>query len=96
MASDLSIQPQSDTKPVATAITGAHAQGGSRCRDALQVGDLVEVFDTDGWGPDGVWLRGTVYQLLPDGRCRVSCIGGGMTDVSPEQIRPCAAAPIAA
>jgi hypothetical protein len=54
------------------------------------------VFDTDGWGPDGVWLRGTVYQLLPDGRYRVQCIGGGMTDVSPEQIKPCAAAPIAA
>jgi|ERR1700719_3318268 hypothetical protein len=95
MASDLSIQLQRDAKPVARAIAGANIQAGSS-RDALQVGDLVEVFDTDGWGPDGVWLRGTVYQLLPDGRYRVQCIGGGMTDVSPEQIKPCAAAPIAA
>jgi hypothetical protein len=95
MASDLSIQLQSDAKPVARAITGANVQAGSN-RDALQVGDLVEVFDTDGWGPAGVWLRGIVYQLLPDSRYRVSCVGGGMTDVSPEQIRPCAAASIAA
>jgi len=64
----------------------------------LRVGDPVEVFDTDGWGPDGVWLRGIVFQLLPRGRYRVSCIGGGMTDVSPDQIRPCAPAqaPLAA
>jgi hypothetical protein len=96
MASHLSIRLQRDAKPVEAAITGANVQGGSRRRDALQVGDLAEVFDTDGWGPDGVWLRGTVYQLLPDGRYRVSCIGGGMTDVSSEQIRPCASAPIAA
>jgi len=56
------------------------------------------VFDTDGWGPEGVWLRGTVFQLLPRGRYRVSCISGGMTDVSPDQIRSCAPAqaPIAA
>jgi hypothetical protein len=65
---------------------------------ALRVGDPVEVFDTDGWGPEGVWLRGTVFQLLPHGRYRVSCIGGGMTDVSPDQIRPRARAraPLAA
>ena len=64
----------------------------------LRVGDPVEVFDTDGWGPDGVWLHGIVFQLLPRGRYRVSCIGGGMTDVSPDQIRPRAPAqaPIAA
>ena len=64
----------------------------------LRVGDPVEVFDTDGWGPDGVWLRGIVFQLLPRGRYRVSCIGGGMTDVSPDQIRPRppAQAPLAA
>jgi len=43
----------------------------------LRVGDLVEVFDTDGWGDEGAWLRGTVYQLLPRGRFRVACIGGG-------------------
>ena len=59
----------------------------------LCIGDSVEVFDTDGWGIDGVWLRGTVYQLLPRARYRVSCIGGGMTDVSAEQIRPCAPVP---
>ena len=64
----------------------------------LRVGDPVEVFDTDGWGPDGVWLRGIVFQLLPRGRYRVSCVGGGMTDVSPDQIRPRAPAqaPLAA
>jgi hypothetical protein len=63
-----------------------------------RVGDLVEVFDTDGWGVEGAWLRGTVYQLLPRGRFRVACSGGGMTDVSVDQIRPCATArtPIAA
>jgi hypothetical protein len=62
------------------------------------VGDLVEVFDTDGWGFEGAWLRGTVYQLLPNGRYRVACSGGGMTDVSPNQIRSCTRAlqPIAA
>jgi len=54
----------------------------------LRVGDVVEVFDTDGWGFEGAWLRGTVYQLLPNGRYRVTCSGGGMTDVSPDQIRP--------
>ena len=59
---------------------------------SLRVGDLVEVFDTDGWGVEGAWLRGTVYQLLPRGRYRVSCLGGGMTDVSADQIRPCPAA----
>ena len=96
MASGLSIQLQRGAKPVARVITGAQVQAGSRCGDALQVGDLAEVFDTDGWGTEGVWLRGTVYQLLPDGRYRVSCISGGMTDVSPEQIRPCASALIAA
>jgi hypothetical protein len=48
----------------------------------LQVGDLVEVFDTDGWGVEGAWLRSTVYQLLPRGRFRVACSAGGMTDVS--------------
>jgi agenet domain-containing protein len=64
----------------------------------LRVGDLVEVFDTDGWGFEGAWLRGTVYQLLPRSRYRVACVGGGMTDVSPDQIRPCtpAQAPLAA
>jgi hypothetical protein len=54
----------------------------------LRVGDLVEVFDTDGWGDEGAWLRGTVYQLLARGRFRVACLGGGMTDVSADQIRP--------
>ena len=64
----------------------------------LRVGDLVEVFDTDGWGDEGAWLRGTVYQLLPCGRFRVACLGGGMTDVAADQIRPCppARTPIAA
>ena len=64
----------------------------------LRGGDPVEVFDTDGWGPDGVWLRGIVFQLLRRGRYRVSCTGGGMTDVSPDQIRPRAPAqaPLAA
>jgi hypothetical protein len=56
----------------------------------LRVGDPVEVFDTDGWGFEGAWLPGTVYQLLPHGRYRVSCTSSGMTDVSPDQIRPCA------
>ncbi|MBV9017563.1 MAG: hypothetical protein JO213_15440 [Alphaproteobacteria bacterium] len=54
----------------------------------LRVGDMVEVFDTDGWGFEGAWLRGTVYQRLPHGRYRVACLGGGMTDVSQDQIRP--------
>jgi len=66
--------------------------------DLLRVGDLVQAFDTDGWGPEGAWLCGTVYQLLPRGRYRVACSAGGMTDVSADQIRPCAPvrAPIAA
>jgi hypothetical protein len=66
--------------------------------NALRVGDRVEVFDTDGWGVEGAWLRGTVYQLLPHGHYRVACLGGGMTDVSPDQIRRCAPAraPLAA
>lgn len=55
----------------------------------VKVGDLVEVFDTDGWGADGAWLRGAVYQLLQDGRYRISCVGGGMTDVSSAQTRVC-------
>jgi hypothetical protein len=54
----------------------------------LRVDDLVEVFDTDGWGVEGAWLRGRVYQLLPRGRYRVACLGGGMTDVTADQIRP--------
>src|SRR5436305_14439691 len=58
----------------------------------LRVGDPVEVFDTDGWGPEGVWVRGTVFQLLPRGRYRVSCLSGGMTAVSPDQIRSSAPA----
>ena len=56
--------------------------------NSFGVGDLVEVFDTDGWGFEGAWLRGTVYQLLHRGRYRVACTGGGMMDVSPDQIRP--------
>ena len=60
-----------------------------RCAMQLfRVGDQVEAFDTDGWGDEGAWLRGTVYQLLPRGRFRVACLGGGMTDVSSDQIRP--------
>jgi len=55
--------------------------------ERFRIGDLVEVFDTDGWGFEGAWLRGTVYQLLPRGRYRVACLGGGMTDVSSDQIR---------
>ena len=64
----------------------------------LRVGDPVEVFDTDGWGPDGVWLRGIVFQLLRRGRYRVSYTGNKMTDISPDQIRPRAPAqaPLAA
>ena len=54
----------------------------------FQLGDLVEVFDTDGWGFEGAWLRGTVYQALHNGRYRVACSGGGMVDVLPDQIRP--------
>ena len=57
--------------------------------NSLRIGDLVEVFDTDGWGFEGAWLRGIVYRLLPNGRYRVVCSGGGMTDVSADQIRPC-------
>lgn len=92
MASDRSIRLRRDPKRIAS------RHRGSQSGWVLRVGDPVEVFDTDGWGPEGVWLRGTVFQLLPRGRYRVSCISGGMTDVSPDQIRSCAPAqaPIAA
>ena len=92
MASDPSIRLRRDPNRIAS------RHRGSQSGWVLRVGDPVEVFDTDGWGPEGVWLRGTVFQLLPRGRYRVSCISGGMTDVSPDQIRSCAPAqaPIAA
>ena len=81
MANDRSIRLRRDPRRFSS--RGRVSQSGW----TLRVGDPVEVFDTDGWGPDGVWLRGIVFQLLPRGRYRVSCIGGGMTDVSPDQIR---------
>ena len=92
MASDRSIRQQRGPKRIATRDRALQSGW------VLRVGDPVEVFDTDGWGPEGVWLRGTVFQLLPHDRYRVSCLGGGMTDVSPDQIRSCAPgrAPIAA
>ena len=92
MASDRSTRLRRDPKRLSSRGPGSQSGG------TLRVGDPVEVFDTDGWGPEGVWLRGIVFQLLPRGRYRVSCIGGGMTDVSPDQIRPRAPAqaPLAA
>src|SRR5437588_6980366 len=62
MASDPSIRLRRDPKRIAS------RHRGNQSGWVLRVGDPVEVFDTDGWGPEGVWLRGTVFQLLPRGR----------------------------
>ncbi len=51
------------------------------------VGDDVFALDNDTPG-DPLWLRGKVYQLLSNGKFRVSLLSGGITDVTIDQIKP--------
>lgn len=59
----------------------------------MEVGDRVEVIDTDS-PVEGLWLPGTVMKVLTNGKLRVACDCGGITDVEGEaEVRPLASPP---
>lgn len=49
---------------------------------AIRVGDRVMIWDCDGFGEEGAWLRGTVGWRLGRGRFRVLLDCGGVLDGS--------------